>query len=86
MPKTKPTDRIRRVIQRFPEHEESIRELHVTNTGFETLCDRHHRVSEEIDELQKQGGAGAEDLDNLKRRRVALEEEIMGILDAGTRM
>ncbi|NIR30846.1 MAG: hypothetical protein GWN84_16325 [Gammaproteobacteria bacterium] len=89
MSKAKPDPihhRIRHLVSRFPDREEIIRKLHVTNVNFEALCDRYHQVSEEIEGLHRQGGAAVEDIDALKHRRAALEEELMGMMSAGTRI
>ena len=63
------------LITRFPHHADMIRNLSETNPGFSALCDDYGRVVD--------GLAGREEAEHipeiaeLKRRRSALEEELL---------
>jgi len=80
------SENIRHLIERFPEMEERIRTLWQTNAAFEALTHRHGEVSEQ---LQRYAGEGAEpgrEAEELRRRRAALEEEMMTIMDQSSRV
>ncbi|NIV73571.1 MAG: hypothetical protein GWN37_01675 [Gammaproteobacteria bacterium] len=72
-------------MSRFPDREENMCNLHVTNVNFEALCHRYP-VSKKIEELQREGGAAAADIEALKDGRAILEEELTGTMSAGTRI
>src|SRR5215471_5624561 len=69
---------IHHVIARFPEHAEAIESLNQTNPGFEELC---HRYGHVVERLLGLGAAAKTELlpeaTDLRKRRVALEEELM---------
>ncbi len=74
--------KIRRLLERFPEHSDAIKSLHDTNEKFGDLIADHHDVSEEFETMkgadrESQHGRAAE----LKSRRAALEEELLTLME-----
>ncbi len=77
---------IRRVIERFPHFEAIIRELSETHMGFGVLCHEYERINLEIGNLDQQVDLHAYDeARNLHRRRLALEEELVGLMETNLR-
>ena len=65
----------------FPEHADRIHDLKLTNAHFAKLCDAHHEVNRDI----HRGETNIEPLDDshleeLKKRRLAILDEISGFL------
>jgi uncharacterized protein YdcH (DUF465 family) len=63
-------ERIRSLLARFPENEETVRELMARDPRFDTLCDEYHNVIALLDEVEAQVG-------QLRERRARLEEELL---------
>jgi uncharacterized protein YdcH (DUF465 family) len=68
---------IRHAITRFPEHAEAIEELSQTNSGFEELVHRYGHVVERLLHLGSTTTESLPEVESLRKRRVALEEEMM---------
>jgi uncharacterized protein YdcH (DUF465 family) len=62
---------------RFPEHAEAIEELSQTNSGFENLIHRYGHVVERLQHLGSTTTESLPEVESLRKRRVALEEEMM---------
>ena len=79
--------RLAHLIRRFPQFERTIRELHVNDVGFQSKCDEYREVSEKLEGRDPSGrGATEEGTDALRRRRAALEEEFMGMIEGAGRV
>ena len=79
--------RIRHLIERFPERTDIIRTLNETNTKFKDLLGDHHDVSEELAKMKradKESEAGKQA--ELEQRKVALEEELILLMQAHQRI
>lgn len=75
-------ERIRDLIERFPEDERLVRELVRSNAAFGALCQEYKESADELDRLQLVGGSTATSESNwLKRRRSFLEEEILAVIE-----
>ncbi|MDJ1159910.1 hypothetical protein QNA08_16960 [Chelatococcus sp. SYSU_G07232] len=75
-------DRIRSILARFPENEEAVRRLIDEIPAFDALCDEYRDASREIEELAKLTTAeAAARADALRRRRQAIEEEILTAIE-----
>jgi uncharacterized protein YdcH (DUF465 family) len=79
--------RIRHLIERFPERTDMIKALSDTNAKFKDLLGDHHDVSEELAKMKradKESEAGKQA--ELERRKVALEEELILLMQAHQRI
>jgi len=79
-------ERIRHLIGRFPDREDDIRELWQSNAAFESLAHRHSEVSERLHSLSGQGAEPHRETEELRQRQVALEEEMLIIIDQSSRV
>jgi uncharacterized protein YdcH (DUF465 family) len=68
---------IHHVLERFPEHAEAIEALNQTNSAFEELCHRYGRVVERLRSLGATKTEALPEVESLRKRRVAIEEELM---------
>ena len=69
--------------ERFPQHAETIERLSQSNPDFDDLCHKYGQVLEELGALGN--SARAESLpqaQKLKKRQVALEEELLLYMDS----
>jgi uncharacterized protein YdcH (DUF465 family) len=72
------TDPMRRIIEQFPEKIDVIRQLRQTNSKFENLCQEYGIVNDRLDALtQAQSTVAPATASALRKRRIALEEEIL---------
>jgi predicted nucleic acid-binding Zn-ribbon protein len=67
-------ERIRSLLTRFSENEETVRRLITTGTSFDALCDEYHKVSELLDSFEVQ-------VARLRKRRAWLEEELLSRIE-----
>ncbi len=71
-------ERIRSLIERYPEDEETVRELVARDSAFDSLCEDYKNIAEALQRLtresQRRSGAEAE---ALKKRRALLEEQLL---------
>jgi uncharacterized protein YdcH (DUF465 family) len=75
-------ERIRSVIARFAENEDSIRELMQTDPRFDALCEEYATVGNQLDELTRSKYPIADSqASELQKRRVALEEELLATIE-----
>jgi predicted nucleic acid-binding Zn-ribbon protein len=63
-------ERIRSLLARFSENEETVRQLVATDTRFEALCDEYREVTERLDNLEVE-------VKRLKERKAGLEEDLL---------
>jgi hypothetical protein len=63
-------ERIRSLLARFSENEETVRQLVATDPGFDALCDAYREVIERLDGLEVEAKL-------LKERRARLEEDLL---------
>jgi uncharacterized protein YdcH (DUF465 family) len=71
--RTNVVERIRSLLARFPENEETVRRLVATDASFDALCDEYREVIERLDRLN-----GLEvEVRRLEERRAELEEDLL---------
>ncbi len=71
-------ERIRDLIERFPEDEETIRELIKSDPNFDSLCQEYKNIGDELRRLERKSDAvSATEAEGLKMRRRAIEEELL---------
>jgi len=63
-------ERIRSLLARFSENEETVRQLVATDARFDALCDEYREVIERLDGLEVE-------VKRLKERRAELEEDLL---------
>ncbi len=63
-------ERIRSLLARFSENEETVRQLVATDPRFDALCDEYREVIERLDGLEAE-------VKRLKERRAELEEDLL---------
>jgi hypothetical protein len=74
--------RIRNILARFPENEEAVRVLIREHREFEALCQEYAKTSQELEDLAKLTRPdSAIQADALRKRRVAVEEEILATIE-----
>lgn len=67
----------------FPELSEQIRELKMNNRHFAKLFDEYHELDHEVRRIEEEKEAASDErLEGLKVRRVALKDELYGMLTA----
>lgn len=66
-------ERIRSLLARFSESEETVRQLIAIDARFDALCDEYREV---IDRLDRLDGSEVE-AERLKERKALLEEELL---------
>ena len=65
----------------FPELSEQIRELKMNNRHFAKLFDEYHELDHEVRRIEEEKEAASDErLEGLKVRRVALKDELYGML------
>jgi uncharacterized protein YdcH (DUF465 family) len=71
-------ERIRDLIKRFPEDEETVRQLIKSDPIFDSLCQEHKDISDELGHLERRSDPGAAtEAEGLKMRRRAVEEDLL---------
>ena len=63
-------ERIRSLLARFSENEETVRQLVATDPGFDALCDEYREVIERLDGLEVE-------VKRLEERKAGLEEDLL---------
>jgi uncharacterized protein len=67
--------------EEFPEAGEALHRLKVENAHFARLADEYHQVNREIHRIEAEVEAATDErAENLKKRRLALKDEIAGLL------
>jgi uncharacterized protein YdcH (DUF465 family) len=69
-------ERIRSLLARFSENEETVRQLVATDPAFDALCDAYREVIERLDGLQGLEGIEVE-AKRLEQQRARLEEDLL---------
>jgi len=69
-------ERIRSLLARFSENEETVRQLVATNAAFDALCDEYRDVIERLEHLERLESLEAE-VKRLKERKAGLEEDLL---------
>ncbi|HER35136.1 MAG: DUF465 domain-containing protein [Halothiobacillaceae bacterium] len=65
----------------FPEFKERIHELKVEDAHFQKQFDRYDEVTKDVERLEKQGmPVTDEHLEALKKERLAIKDELYGML------
>lgn len=80
-------ERIRHLLERFPERADVIRALSQSHDRFKDLIGDHHEVSEALARMKladQESQAGRKD--ELERRRADLEEELILLMQNHQRM
>ena len=63
-------ERIRSLLARFSENEETVRQLVATDAGFDALCDEYREVVERLKRLEVE-------VEQLRERKAGLEEDLL---------
>ena len=63
-------ERIRSLLARFAEDEQTVRQLVATEASFDVLCEEYHRLTELLDGFD-------EHIKQLRQLQVLLEEELL---------
>jgi len=63
-------ERIRSLLERFSENEETVRQLVATDPAFDALCDAYREVIERLDGVEVE-------VKRLEQRRARLEEDLL---------
>jgi uncharacterized protein YdcH (DUF465 family) len=75
-------ERVRSIIARFLENEEAVRQLIEENRDFDFLCQEYANVGKELEDLAKlEGPEVAVQADGLRKRRMAIEEELLTTIE-----
>ncbi|HSA82636.1 MAG TPA: hypothetical protein VLE23_17600 [Geminicoccaceae bacterium] len=75
-------ERIRHLLDRFPEDEETIRGLIEGDTDFAALCQEYQQTEQELQRLEGEGAvAGAAEAAELRHRYEAIEEELLARIE-----
>ena len=71
-------ERIRKLMNRFPENEETVRALVRENPHFNALCQEYAEVTQELRRLDENKNPNAiSTVQGLKERREAIEEQLL---------
>ncbi len=75
-------ERIRDLIERFPEDEETVRQLIKSDPAFDSLCQEYKDIGDELRRLERERNPGAAtEAEGLKMRRQAVEEELLARIE-----
>jgi len=75
-------DRIRNLLARFPEDERAVREMIRNHPDFDALCEEYAEIDKELKRLvQLKDAAAAAQSDSLQKRRMAIEEELLTLME-----
>jgi len=78
-------ERIRDLIERFPEDEETIRQLIRSDPTFDSLCQEYKDIGDELRRLERKRDPGAvTEAEGLKMRRQAVEDELLARIEGYT--
>ena len=69
------------IIQEFPEHQNKIHELKMTDNHFKKIFDEYHEIDHNIHSIETGANATTDDhLNELRLKRVNLKDLIYGYL------
>ncbi len=75
-------DSMHKIIERFPENRDTLRELRDTNSKFEILCEEYTTVSAKLDALaQRNGDDAPAGINALRQRKTAIEEALLSLIE-----
>jgi uncharacterized protein YdcH (DUF465 family) len=75
-------ERVRHLLDRFPEDEETIRDLIKRDTGFDALCQEYQQTEHELHDLEQKGApVAAAEAAELRHRYEAVEEELLARIE-----
>jgi uncharacterized protein YdcH (DUF465 family) len=72
-------ERIRHLLNRFPEDEDTIRDLVERDTGFDALCQEYQQTEQELRQLEQKGAAA--EAAELRHRYEAIEQELLARIE-----
>jgi uncharacterized protein YdcH (DUF465 family) len=72
-------ERIRHLLNRFPEDEETIRDLVERDAGFDALCQEYQQTEQELHHLEQEGAVA--EAAELRHRYEAIEEELLARIE-----
>ena len=79
-------DHRRRVLDRFPDYRQRIMDLCDTSANFNGLCQEYGSISEAISRLDGSSQPNAKvEAEGLRRRRAALEDELLAMMQQTAR-
>jgi uncharacterized protein YdcH (DUF465 family) len=71
-------ERIRDLIKRFPEDEETVRQLIKSDPIFDSLCQEYKDIGDELERLERRSDPSvATEVEGLTMRRRAVEEDLL---------
>ncbi|MGF1454419.1 MAG: YdcH family protein [Alphaproteobacteria bacterium] len=72
------------LAEEFPDQHDAIHTLKTENAHFAKLADQYHALNREIHRIESEVEAASDErLEDLKKQRLALKDEIAGMLEAG---
>lgn len=73
---------ILKFVERFPENQDAIHELRQTNPAFDVLCEEYNVVGSKLEKLMQTKDSDASTrMNSLRARRVAIEEELITVIE-----
>ncbi|MCW8828708.1 MAG: YdcH family protein [Gammaproteobacteria bacterium] len=71
------------LIHELPEYREQIHEMKLNNAHFSRLFDEYHEVDHEIRRIEQEIETPSDEYtEELKKRRLSLKDELLGMLKA----
>lgn len=71
------------LAEEFPEHKDTIHDLKMSNAHFARLAEEYHALNREIHRVEAAGvNVSDEAFEDLKKKRLALKDEIASMLTA----
>ena len=67
------------LLNEFPEYKDRIHDLKMNNHHFARLADEYHEADKEIHNIEQDFKTSDEHLENLKKKRLVLKDEIFGM-------
>jgi glutamate mutase epsilon subunit len=75
-------ERIRELLNRFPEDEAVVRQLIEWNPDFDALCESYHNITRELSQLEGvKDPTALADAKSLRNRRNVVEEELLAKIE-----
>lgn len=70
------------LLNEFPEYKDKIHHLKLNNHHFARLADEYHDVDKEVHRIEQDFSTSDQYLEELKKKRLMLKDEIYQILQA----
>ena len=81
------TDPTKRIVERFPDMRERIHTLNEPGSNFNALCHEYGQVADELGRTEASRDAdSAQQADRLRRRRDALEQQLLAMMQQSQRV